>query len=63
MKKLNNNNNNFLIDKYIIFVIYIFILFFKSILQILEIFSYGFLKKELLTRKSNIGFDMKIKIK
>jgi len=63
MKKLNNNKNNFLIDKYIIFVIYIFILFFKSILQILEIFSYGFLKKELLTRKSNIGFDMKIKIK
>ena len=59
----NNKEFNKVVDIYIFTVIFFFILFFKSVRVLIEIFSYGFLKKEILTDKSNIGFDIKIKIK
>ena len=60
--KNNKEFNNF-VDIYIFTVIFLIILFYKSVRVLLEIFSYGVLKKEILTEESNIGFDIKIKMK
>ena len=59
----NNKKFNKLVDIYIFTVIFFIILFYKSIKVLLEIFSYGIFKKEILTVESNIGFDIKIKMK
>lgn len=61
MNKIHRKNS--LVDNYILFLILIIILFFNSLKTLFEIFSYGILKKEILTLKSNLGFDMKIKMK
>jgi len=61
--KIINKKNNSLVDNYILFVLIITILFLNSIKTLLEFFSYGIFKKEILTIKSNLGFDMKIKMK
>ncbi len=62
MKKIIHKNNS-LSDNYIVFILFITILFFNSIKVLSELFSYGIFKKEILTLKSNLGFDMTIKIK
>ena len=59
----NNKEFNKVVDIYIFTIIFLIILFYKSIKVLIEIFSYGFLKKEILTEESNIGFDIKIKMK
>jgi len=59
----NNNEFNKVVDIYIFTVIFLIILFYRSVRVLIEIFSYGFLKKEILTEESNIGFDIKIKMK
>ena len=59
----NNKEFNKVVDIYIFTVIYLIILFYKSLRVLIEIFSYGVLKKEILTEESNIGFDIKIKMK
>ena len=59
----NHNEFNKVVDIYIFTVIFLIILFFKSVRVLLEVFSYGVLKKEILTEGSNIGFDLKIKMK
>ena len=59
----NNKEFNKVVDIYIFTVIFLIILFYKSVRDLIEIFSYGILKKEILTEESNIGFDIKIKIK
>ena len=59
----NNKEFNKVVDIYIFTVIFLIILFYKSVRDLIEIFSYGILKKEILTEESNIGFDMKIKMK
>ena len=59
----NNKEFNKVVDIYIFTVIFLIILFYKSVRVLIEIFSYGFLKKEILTEESNIGFDIKIKMK
>tara|TARA_Y100000589_G_scaffold147444_1_gene141014 strand:+ start:256 stop:441 length:186 start_codon:yes stop_codon:yes gene_type:complete len=59
----NNKEFNKVEDIYIFTVIFLVILFFKSLKDFLEVFSYGVLKKEILTEESNIGFDIKIKMK
>lgn len=59
----SNKKKETLSDNVIIYFIFLSILFIKSIKDLLEIFSYGFLKKEILTNESNIGFDIKIKIR
>ena len=59
----NNKEFNKVVDIYIFTVIFLLILFYKSVKVLLEIFSYGVFKKEILTEESNIGFDIKIKIK
>ena len=59
----NNKEFNKVVDIYIYTVIFFIILFYKSMRVLLEIFTYGILKKEILTNESNIGFDIKIKMK
>ena len=59
----NNKEFNKVVDIYIFTVIFLTILFYKSVRVLLGIFSYGVLKKEILTEESNIGFDIKIKMK
>ena len=59
----NNKEFNKIVDIYIFTVIFFIILFYKSVRVLLEVFSYGVLKKEILTEESNIGFDLKIKMK
>ena len=59
----NKRKLNSLVDIYILIVISSIILFLRALKDILEIFSYGILKKEILTEESKIGFDIKIKVK
>ena len=59
----NNKEFNKVVDIYIFTVIFLIILFYKSVRVLIEVFSYGVLKKEILTEESNIGFDLKIKMK
>ena len=51
------------VDDLIVFFLFIVFLSFKSIKTLSMIFTYGVFKNEILTTKSEIGFDMKIKIK
>ncbi len=48
---------------YITIIIAILMLFFEAIYILLSAFKSGFLKKEILTSNSNIGFDIIIKNK
>ena len=50
-------------DSIIIFFLFVSVIIFESLKTLSEIFTYGILKKEVLTTKSNLGFDFKIKIK
>ena len=63
MNNIKIKNSYSFIDIYIMSILLFTILIFKSIKSLLEIFSYGIFKKQILTEKSNIGFDIKIKIK
>ena len=58
-----NKNKNILIDNLIVFFLVTVFLVFKSLKTLSRIFTYGILKKEILTTKSNLGVDIKIKIK
>tara|TARA_Y100001978_G_scaffold156697_1_gene142228 strand:+ start:515 stop:700 length:186 start_codon:yes stop_codon:yes gene_type:complete len=59
----NNKKFNKIVDIYIFIVLFVMILLYESIGVLVEIFSYGILKKEILTEESDIGFDIKIKMK
>ena len=63
MRILDNKNKNILVENLIIFFLFIVFLVFKSLKTLSRIFTYGILKKEILTTKSNLGVDIKIKIK
>ena len=63
MSKLENKNKNILVENLIIFFLFTILLVFKSLKTLSRIFTYGILKKEILTTKSNLGVDIKIKIK
>ena len=63
MKNLDNKNKNILVENLIVFFLLIVVLVFKSLKTLSRIFSYGILKKEILTTKSNLGVDIQIKIK
>ena len=63
MIKSEKNNQNNLVENFIVFFLFIVFLSFKSLKTLSEFFSYGILKKEILTNKSNLGVDIKIKIK
>jgi len=63
MSNLDNKNKNILVENLIVFFLLAVFLVFKSLKTLLKIFTYGILKKEILTTKSNLGVDIKIKIK
>ena len=63
MNNLLNKKRNALVDSIIIFVLFFFVLIIESLKILSELFTYGIFKKEILTTKSNLGFDFKIKIK
>ena len=60
---MSNLNKNILVENLIIFFLFIVFLFFNSLKTLSGIFTYGILKKEILTNKSNLGVDIKIKIR
>ncbi len=63
MSNLENKNKNILVENLIVFFLFTVVLVFKSLKTLSRIFTYGFLKKEILTTQSNLGLDIKIKIK
>ena len=63
MSNLQNENKNILVENLIVFFVFTVFLVFKSLKTLSGIFTYGILKKEILTTKSNLGVDIKIKIK
>ncbi len=63
MSILKNKNKNYVVDNLMVYFLFIVFLFFKSLKTLSKIFSYGIYKKEILTTKSNLGVDIKIKIK
>ena len=63
MNNLLKKKRSALIDSIIIFFLLISFLIFESLRTLSGIFTYGILKKEILTTKSNLGFDFKIKIR
>ena len=63
MSNLDNKNKNILVENIIVFFLFTVFLVFKSLKTLSKIFTYGIIKKEILTTKSNLGVDIKIKIK
>ena len=63
MSIIENKNKNVLVENLIIFFLFTVFLVFKSLKTLSTIFTYGIIKKEILTTKSNLGVDIKIKIK
>ena len=63
MSSLKNKNKNYVVENLIVFFLFIVFIFYKSLKTLSKIFSYGIFKKEILTTKSNLGFDIKIKLK
>ena len=59
----NLENKNILVENLIIFFLFTVFLVFQSLKTLSKIFTYGILKKEILTTKSDLGVDIKIKIK
>ena len=62
MKNTSLIKSNDIIDLYIITTIFFIILSVKALFSLLELFSYGIFKKEILTKSSKLGFDIKIKM-
>ncbi len=63
MNNLLNTKKSYLVDSIMIFFLLISFLVFESLKTLSGIFTYGIFKKEILTTKSNLGFDFKIKIR
>ena len=63
MNNLLNKNRIYLVDSIMVFFFLISFLIFEAVKTLSEIFTYGIFKKEILTTKSNLGFDFKIKIR
>ena len=63
MNNLLNKKRSYLVDSIMIFFLLISFLVFESLKTLSGIFTDGIFKKEILTTKSNLGFDFKIKIR
>ena len=62
-QKSSKTKSNSITNSFIILLFSIISLFIESIVIILSLFKKGIFKKEILTNKTNLGFDMIIKIK
>ena len=63
MGNIENKNKNILVENLIVYFLFTVFLVFKSLKTLSRIFTYGILKKEILTTKSKLGVDIQIKIK
>ena len=63
MINLSKKKRFSIVDSIMIFFLLVSVLIFESLKTLSGLFTYGILKKEILTTKSNLGFDFKIKIK
>ena len=68
MKKQENKNpkpinKNSLTNNFIILIFSIISLFVESIIIIFSLLKKGFVKKEILSKKTDLGFDLIIKRK
>ena len=63
MNSIENKNKNILVENIIVFFLFTVYMVIKSLKTLSRIFTYGILRKEILTTKSNLGVDIKIKIK
>ncbi len=57
------DKNSSITNNFIILIFSILSLFFESIIIITSLFKKGILKKEVLSNKTNLGFDLIIKRK
>ena len=62
-KKSKPNNKNSITNNFIILIFSIISLFFESIIIMISLFKKGFVKKEILSKKTDLGFDLIIKRK
>ena len=62
-KKPSIEKNNSITSNFIILVLSILSIFFESIIIIISLFKKGILRKEVLSKKTNLGFDLIIKRK
>jgi len=62
MRKTSPIIFNDVIDMYIITTIFFIKITIQALSYLLELFTYGIFKKEVLTKSSKIGFDIKIKM-
>ena len=62
-KDSKNKNNNSITYNFIILIFSIISLFVESILTIISLFKTGIFKKEILSKKTDLGFDLIIKRK
>ena len=60
-KKPSIEKNNSTTSNFIILVLSILYIFFESIIIIISLFKKGILRKEVLSKKTNLGFDLIIK--
>ena len=62
-KKYSIGKNNSITNTFIILLFSIISLFFESIIIIISLFKKGIFKKEILSNKTDLGFDLIIKRK
>ena len=62
-KDSKKNNNNSITYDFIILIISTISLFVESIITIISLFKKGIFKKEILSKKTDLGFDLIIKRK
>ena len=62
-KKPSIEKNNSIINGFMIILFSVLSLFFESIIIILSLFKKGIIKQEVLSKKTNLGFDLIIKRK
>ena len=62
-KDSQKNNNNSITYNFIILIISTITLFVESIITIISLFKKGIFKKEILSKKTDLGFDLIIKRK
>ena len=55
MSNLDDKNKNLLVENIIVFFLFTVFLVFKSLKTLSKIFTYGIIKKEILTTNSNLG--------
>ncbi len=62
-KNLKPNDKNSITNNMIILIFSIISIFFESIIIIISLFKKGIVKKEVLSNKTDLGFDLIIKRK